>query len=104
MTRRPYIFKHLLALAIYCLSTSIIFGGGAGGGGGTPPALETPMDKMSLLQAGALNGDLIRVTNPGYDPILLRPDIGSIKERSLVAHSLSTNDSTLFYAHAPVET
>jgi hypothetical protein len=56
-----------------------------------------------MLKSGAKNGDYIRLTKPGYDPVLLRPDLGSIKERSLSAQSLSTDDSTIFYTHSPVQ-
>ncbi len=71
--------------------------------GGHPPALQTSMETFSMLKSGAENGDYIRLTSPGYDPVLLRPDLRSIKERSLSAQSLSTNDSTIFYAATPVQ-
>lgn len=94
--------KLLSRIFVFILISNLAFAGSVGGGS-VPPSIETQNETMMMLKSGAINGDLIRLTTPGYDPVLLRPDLRSIKERSLSAQSLSTNDSTIFYAASPAQ-
>ncbi|MDQ3235447.1 MAG: hypothetical protein M3Q07_26855, partial [Pseudobdellovibrionaceae bacterium] len=85
---------------IYCVKVGL---GGIGVGGGAPPALETPETTMMLLKSSAISGDLVRYTEPGYDPIYLRPDIASIKEHSLSSVALDSGNTTVFHTPSDAE-
>lgn len=95
--------KRTLLLALLLFAPKI-FGGGGFGGGGTPPAIEAPNELMLSMKSGTLNGDLIRYTEPGTDPVYLRPDPLSIKERSLTAKTLPSGEKTVFYVPSEGQT
>jgi hypothetical protein len=87
----------LFAFLISIFLLSDISNGGGSGGGGAPPALEISNEIMSTLRTGTIEGDLIRLTRPGMDPMYLEPDILSITSTSINAKALPSGEITTFY-------
>ncbi|MDQ3234523.1 MAG: hypothetical protein M3Q07_22190 [Pseudobdellovibrionaceae bacterium] len=80
-------------LASFC---SIALGGGIIGGGN--PSVQLESTELISLQDSALNGDLIRIKEPGRDPVHLRPDISSMKLHSLRANVLPSGQEIIFHS------
>ncbi|WP_141732382.1 hypothetical protein [Oligoflexus tunisiensis] len=78
------------------------FGGGIGGG--APPVVKTDQSKLMTLKDAARNGEIIRYSVPGSDPIYLQPDIANIKRHSLSAVNIASGNSTVFYANTEADT
>lgn len=96
--------KFRIAFAIFIGAIAQI-GISGGIGGGNPPALEIESAELLMLKAGALNGDVFRVTPElGADPVYMIPQQATIKSNSLRAASVNSESSTLFYTPSTVET
>ncbi len=94
-------FRYIVAAS---LLISLDRGNGGGSIGGTPPSVEASKNELMMLQERSTKGDLIRFTEPGYDPVYLRPDIGSIKEHSLSSVALDSGNTTVFHTPSDTET
>lgn len=92
--------KHYLLPAMMLYASTGFSGGTIGGGG---PSVQLNSSHLQSLQESALKGDLIRVTQPGADPVYLRPDLGSMKTHSFSANALPSGQETVFYAEPPAE-
>ncbi len=95
--------KFVTSLILAMAFTFPLRGGSVGGIGGGGGAVQVSDSAMMDLQRGALNGDLIRVTKPGADPIYLRPDLGSMNIHSFRANALPSGEETVFYSELPTE-
>lgn len=94
--------KYLLIIFFLATSPVVNAGGTIGGSGGG--SVQAQEDAMALLQSAAFSGDLIRYTDPGLDPVYLRPDPLSVKERSLTAKALPSGETTFFYVPSEGQT
>jgi hypothetical protein len=89
-----------VALTLFQTGTSGGFGGGSG-----PPAVQLEEAELMALNSRVIDGEsLIKLQQPGFDEVYLRPQLDSIKARSLSTQSLKTGDTTVFYSPEPVET
>jgi hypothetical protein len=77
--------------------------GNAGSVGGGTPAVRLESAELMALREGAMNGDVIRYTEFGADPVYMVPQKETIRPRSLRAFSLNKNTSTRFYAPSDAE-
>lgn len=89
-------FRQVIAFTLASLALDQgAFGGGIGGG--APPSVEAHEHEFKHLQDGALNGDLIRYTEPGHKPVYLRPSEPSITDDSFSAIDLENGNLTVFH-------
>jgi hypothetical protein len=103
MQARTILRSVTVLISFYVFGLFEAKGGSVGGGGGTPPSVELDKARLQSLQESALKGDLIRITQPGADPVYLRPDLGSMKLNSFSANDLPSGRTALFYAEPPIE-
>lgn len=100
-THKSSVFCSIIVLLLTSVTAS---SGGIGGSGGGPPAVQLESAELMALNARVVEGDnLIKFKQLGFDEIYLRPELDSVKPRSLSTQSLKTGDTTVFYSPEPVE-